>query len=648
MSTSLEPSSTAPQVVAIYDDVDPGVGYQATGAPQGLFTNDATPTIQVSLIGSGAAAGQKIQLTLAFGATLVGTPYVLTAEDIAAGFALITPGPMADGQYPLVANLLGADGQILQTGFPMPVNVVTQTPAAPSIVALYDDSAGGPWKTVAGTTGDSTPIVRVFVPGVSEQQSPSSPGHPPFGDPSPLHGGRVDLYIDGVLAASATIGTYGYVDFPAPPLNDGDHAVSVVVVDKAGNASAPSGAIEFTVGFPGQILIGTDVGEDLVGGEGDDHIEGRGGNDAIAGGAGVDILIGGLGDDWYYVKDQDDLIIEAPGAGWDNVWAETDFILPDNVENLYLAGGGAFNGTGNDLGNQIIGNYADNIITGLGGDDALRGGDGLDTFVFGPGDGHDLIADFVSGEDQIDLRGFGGAPFDIVAIAGGFLIGFEAGESITVMTAGQSLEVGVDIVVPEAGNEPPNLIVGTDIGEEIVGKEADDRIEGRGGNDAMAGGAGHDVLAGGLGDDWYYLNDNSDDIEENAGEGWDNIYSTVSITAAANVENVYLAGDGAIDATGNELGNQLVGNSAANVLTGRGGDDALRGGGGSDRFVLGAGDGHDIIVDFVVGEDLLEFDGSYSVSQIGADALVTLGGGESVLLLGVPASSLVGSIDIAA
>ena len=58
-------------------------------------------------------------------------------------------------------------------------------------------------------------------------------------------------------------------------------------------------------------------------------------------------------------------------------------------------------GKGDDI---IIGNDANNTITGNLGDDRLFGGPGKDTFVFYDDKSHDRILDFTVGEDKIDLR----------------------------------------------------------------------------------------------------------------------------------------------------------------------------------------------------------------------------------------------------
>jgi Ca2+-binding RTX toxin-like protein len=62
-------------------------------------------------------------------------------------------------------------------------------------------------------------------------------------------------------------------------------------------------------------------------------------------------------------------------------------------------------------------------------------------------------------------------------------------------------------------------------------------------------------------------------IIENAAEGIDLVQSSVSLTLAANIENITLTGSSAINATGNALDNVLTGNSGINIMAGGAGND---------------------------------------------------------------------------
>ncbi|NTW11170.1 MAG: calcium-binding protein, partial [Chlorobiaceae bacterium] len=177
----------------------------------------------------------------------------------------------------------------------------------------------------------------------------------------------------------------------------------------------------------------------IAGNGGDNLLEGLAGNDTIDGGAGSDTMKGGLGNDLYMVDNAGDVITEASRAGTDTVQSFVSWVLGDNVENLELEGSDALAGNGNGLGNLITGNSGDNLIYGLGGNDillgefgsdSLYGGDGNDDLLGGLGadilvggsgqdifrytaadqsgiteETMDVILDFVSRQDKIDLSG---------------------------------------------------------------------------------------------------------------------------------------------------------------------------------------------------------------------------------------------------
>jgi serralysin len=102
-------------------------------------------------------------------------------------------------------------------------------------------------------------------------------------------------------------------------------------------------------------------------------------------------------------------VTERANEGTDHVISSVSYALSANVENLTLSGTAVINGTGNGLGNVIIGNNADNILTGGLGTDTLTGNLGADIFDFitiadsAVGVNCDTVTDFVCGIDKIDL-----------------------------------------------------------------------------------------------------------------------------------------------------------------------------------------------------------------------------------------------------
>jgi Ca2+-binding RTX toxin-like protein len=123
----------------------------------------------------------------------------------------------------------------------------------------------------------------------------------------------------------------------------------------------------------------------------------------------------------------------------------------------------------------------------------------------------------------------------------------------------------------------------------ITGNVLGNELRGNAGNDTLDGGTGSDVLIGGAGNDTYYT-DGGDTITETAEAGNDTVWSSVTYALGANLENVVLTGDAAINATGNALSNLILGNSAANVLNGGTGADSLNGSLGNDTYYTDGGD----------------------------------------------------------
>jgi Ca2+-binding RTX toxin-like protein len=113
------------------------------------------------------------------------------------------------------------------------------------------------------------------------------------------------------------------------------------------------------------------------------------------------------------------------------------------------------------------------------------------------------------------------------------------------------------------------------------GSAQNNRIQGNSANNWLDGREGADTLLGGLGDDGYHVDEVGDSVVELENEGLDSIYSTISFTLAAHLENLVLEGTDNINGTGNNLDNLLVGNDGWNLLAG---------GQGNDTYTVGLGD----------------------------------------------------------
>jgi Ca2+-binding RTX toxin-like protein len=404
-----------------------------------------------------------------------------------------------------------------------------------------------------------------------------------------------------------------------------------------------------TASDAGSVLAGLGGNDTLLGGSGADTLLGGDGNDRLDGGAGSDRMEGGAGNDVYLVDDLGDTVAELVGAGTDTVQASVTFTLPSNVENLTLSGSGDIGGTGNDLDNTIVGNASQNVLSGLGGNDRLRGGTGNDTLL--GGDGNDRL-DGGAGADRLS----GGAGNDTYVVDDvGDLVEELANEGTDAVQSSISYVLGSNVenltltglgTLSGTGNELNNVLTASGSGSVLYGLAGNDTLKGAAahdilfggeGNDRLDGGESADRLIGGAGDDVYVVDDVGDEVVEESSQGTDSVQAAISYTLVANVENLMLTGNAAINGTGNELANVITGNSASNRLAGLGGNDTLRGGAmadiligglgndrlegglGADTYEFGRGDGQDTIVenDDTAGVlDKLHFDAGIAADQL--------------------------------
>ncbi|MRD47237.1 hypothetical protein GHT07_08095 [Caenimonas koreensis DSM 17982] len=125
--------------------------------------------------------------------------------------------------------------------------------------------------------------------------------------------------------------------------------------------------------------------------------------------------------------------------------------------------------------------------------------------------------------------------------------------------------------------------------ENATGGSGNDNLTGNAADNRLDGGGGFDAMAGGGGDDTYIVDNTRDSVTEQASEGNDTVYSSVTFTLKSEIETLVLTGTGNIGGTGNNAANLLMGNQGNNSLNGSGGDDLLDGGAGADRLTGGAG-----------------------------------------------------------
>jgi Ca2+-binding RTX toxin-like protein len=232
-----------------------------------------------------------------------------------------------------------------------------------------------------------------------------------------------------------------------------------------------------------QHLIGTELDDVLTAGTGNDWLEGLGGNDQLWGLEGDDRLEGLGGDD------------------------------------------ALFGGEGNDL------------FDGGAGNDGLYGWTGVDTYLFGHGDGHDFI--YGDGQDRLQLDA-GISQTDVsLRREGDDLVLELAGTGDTVRMMGYfhvpeetpdvhfadgAIWGQAEIAAILGGQTDPNEIFGSEGDDQLIGTADADYIYGLGGTDYLDGGAGSDTLDGGSGDDSMQGGDGDDILYAGAGndgmQGW--------------------------------------------------------------------------------------------------------------------------------
>ena len=354
-------------------------------------------------------------------------------------------------------------------------------------------------------------------------------------------------------------------------------------------------------------------------------LSGLAGDDVLDGGLGDDTLIGGLGDDMYVVDSINDVVVENVGEGTDMVDASIHYRLGANFENLMLLGSADLQGYGNADANQLTGNAGNNLLDGGVGADLMHGGLGND--VFFADDASDVATENVGeGNDTVfstahmrlsanvenlvlqgsaDLQGYGNSENNVLYGNAGsnLLIG---GVGVDIMLGGAGSDVyfvdNANDIVFENANEGADVVLSTahfrlsDNVEALVlqgnadlqgyGNSDANVLFGNAGNNILNGEGGADAMVGGAGNDIYFVDNASDAVFENPGEGTDAVFSTAHFRLTDNVETLVLQGSANLQGYGNAGANTLYGNSGNNLLNGEGGADRMVGGAGNDTYFV--------------------------------------------------------------
>ncbi|MDW9652891.1 type I secretion C-terminal target domain-containing protein [Sinorhizobium meliloti] len=197
-------------------------------AASGINAAELGDGIQTTVtLTAGTQAGDVITITATGATGTTTTTYTVTAADVTAGSAAVTlSGSYADGSYTAEAVITDAAGNSSSPSATVPFTVDQTAPAAPAITGATDNAPLFTGPIAAGsTTNDATPTLA----GTGEA-------------------GTVVTVYDGTTAVgSATVAADGTWSVTTSTLTDGSHTLNAKLTDAAGNVSAPSVPLTFTV-----------------------------------------------------------------------------------------------------------------------------------------------------------------------------------------------------------------------------------------------------------------------------------------------------------------------------------------------------------------------------------------------------------------
>ena len=351
---------------------------------------------------------------------------------------------------------------------------------------------------------------------------------------------------------------------------------------------------------------GTSASETYTGDDSDEKVDMGGGEDEADGSGGNNVILGGSGDDTLTSSGNFDIVMG--GAGDDTI------TVTGGSGGLFMGGTGDDNITGGAGVDVLMGDEGDDTLDGGGGNDALMGGSGndmltggtgADSFWFWDGHGHDIITDFDTSQDKIDLRLFS-TSISWDELSTKFQEGNEASTVIDLSEWGGG-------TITLQGVSPSQLTAGMFL-LHVTGGPGDDDLYGTRDDDTMTGGGGADtfVFDERSGDDTITDfdpdNDRIDLSQFETAITWTELSAGISATQDGSDTVIDLSewGGGTVtlegvapgDLTadmfdlpdGVETGMTGTGDASDNVIKGGAGDDEFYGLEGDDTLDGGAGD----------------------------------------------------------
>ena len=161
-------------------------------------------------------------------------------------------------------------------------------------------------------------------------------------------------------------------------------------------------------------LTGSAGRNTLTGAGGDDRLTGDLGNDSLFGGDGMDSVVGGAGLDSLDGGSLLDALFGGDGNDTLNGGTGGDFLYGGANIDVLRGGDDGDRLFGGSFGDTLQGDAANDTLTGGAGKDSMTGGTGVDRFVWtditdgGIGEDADVISDFATGEDKLNLSAIDG------------------------------------------------------------------------------------------------------------------------------------------------------------------------------------------------------------------------------------------------
>ncbi|ACG79166.1 hypothetical protein PHZ_c2757 [Phenylobacterium zucineum HLK1] len=164
----------------------------------------------------------------------------------------------------------------------------------------------------------------------------------------------------------------------------------------------------------------------------------------------------------------------------------------------------------------------------------------------------------------------------------------------------------------------------------LRGNDGDDSLSGGAEFDDLHGNIGNDTVDGGLGTDWVVGGQGNDLLRGGEDDSYDVVYGNLG-------NDTCYGGDGADWVRGGQGDDSLSAGGGADWIWGDRGNDTIEGGAGADIFFVFGEAGTDRVLDFNAAEgDVVRVEAgyTYSAAQVGADVVVSVGGGAQVVLVG--------------